>query len=338
MKNKIVVLGLLTTLAFTACAENTENEGSPVGDSSFVYFEENVSGNENDTNSLPEKNSDIQEKGHENDSQSDNNETSEIKTYQAIQPYEMKISLDSSLKYASNSKINSGEAILYHNSGTERCDIVICVNAGHGTSGGNGVKTLSHPDGSPKVTGGTTASGAVESTAISSGMVFLDGVAESKVTLEQALILKDVLYNAGYSVLMIRETDDVQLDNVARTVIANNYANCHISLHWDSTENAKGAFYISVPNNASYRAMEPVASTWEESEKLGQSLINGLKSEVKIMGNGSMEIDLTQTAYSTIPSVDLELGDKATDHSKSTLEANARGILKGLDEYFGFYK
>ena len=59
-------------------------------------------------------------------------------------------------------------------------------------------------------------------------------------------------------VLMIRESDDVQLDNIARTVIANNTSDCHIALHWDSTTNNKGAFYMSVPSNQSYRNMEPV--------------------------------------------------------------------------------
>ena len=42
---------------------------------------------------------------------------------------------------------------------------------------------------------------------------------------------------------MIRESADVQLDNIARTVIANNASDCHIALHWDSTTNNKGAFY-----------------------------------------------------------------------------------------------
>ena len=88
-------------------------------------------------------------------------------------------------------------------------------------------------------------------------MTFADGTAESKVTLAMALILKDKLLAAGYDVLMIRENDDVQLDNVARTVIANNASDCHIALHWDSTTSNKGAFYMSVPNVESYRNMEP---------------------------------------------------------------------------------
>ena len=80
--------------------------------------------------------------------------------------------------------------------------------------------------------------------AVSSGMTFSDGTAESKVTLQMAKILKEKLLAAGYDVLMIRESDDVQLDNIARTVIANNRADCHIALHWDSTTSNKGAFYM----------------------------------------------------------------------------------------------
>ena len=110
---------------------------------------------------------------------------------------------------------------------------MVCVNAGHGTNGGGSVKTQCHPDGSAKVTGGTTGAGATSAVAVSSGMTFADGTAESKVTLAMAKVLKTKLLNAGYDVLMIRESDDVQLDNIARTVIANNNADCHIALHWD---------------------------------------------------------------------------------------------------------
>ena len=113
-----------------------------------------------------------------------------------------------------------------------------------------------------------------------------------------AKVLKTKLLNAGYDVLMIRESDDVQLDNIARTVIANNNADCHIALHWDSTSSNKGA-------------------------------------GVKIYSKGSMEMDLTQTSYSTIPSVDIELGDKASDHSGATLETLANGLLAGVNTFFG---
>ena len=246
------------------------------------------------------------------------------------------VSLTDSMTYASFSAIHSGTATLYKNPDPVRGKYVVCVNAGHGTKGGQSVKTQCHPDGSPKVTGGTTGTGATKAVAVSSGMTFGDGKSESSVTLAQALILKEVLLNAGYSVLMIRETDDVQLDNVARTVLANEYADCHIAIHWDSSESDKGAFYCSVPDVASYRAMEPVASTWQKSHALGDSIITGLKGQgVKIFSGGSMAIDLTQTSYSSIPSIDLELGDKASDHSESRLRLNAAGIIDGLDAFFG---
>ena len=45
-------------------------------------------------------------------------------------------------------------------------------------------------------------------------------------------------------------------------------------------------------------------------------------------------MDLTQTSYSTIPSVDLEVGDAASDHSDASLEKTADGIVKGIEGYF----
>lgn len=210
------------------------------------------------------------------------------------------------------------------------------MNAGHGTSGGGSVKTKCHPDGTPKVTGGTTGAGATEAIAVSSGMTFSDGTPEAKVTLAMAKVFKEKLLAEGYDVLMIRESDDVQLDNIARTVIANNRADCHIALHWDSTTSDKGAFYMSVPNVASYRAMEPVASNWQKHNALGESLVTGLRGAgVKIFSGGSMEMDLTQTSYSTVPSIDIELGDKASDHSAGTLDVLASGLVAGVNQYFG---
>lgn len=246
------------------------------------------------------------------------------------------VKLNPDWKYAGFSKINTGSAMLYRSEAADRKGKVVCVNAGHGTKGGSSVKTQCHPDGTPKVTGGTTGAGATTAVAVSGGMTFADGTSEAKVTLAMAKVLKDKLLARGYDVLMIRESDDVQLDNVARTVIANNAADCHIALHWDSTSSNKGAFYMSVPNVASYRNMEPVKSHWQQHNALGESLIAGLKGAgVKIFSNGAMEMDLTQTSYSTVPSIDIELGDKASDHSAATLDNLGNGLADGVDRFFG---
>lgn len=245
------------------------------------------------------------------------------------------IGLNLNWKYAGNAKINTGKAILYTSDSKNLKKITIAVNAGHGTKGGEKVRTLCHPDGTRKVTGGTNAAGITTALAVSSGMTFKDGTKEATVTLQMGHILAKKLLNAGYDVLLIRSEEDVQLDNVARTVLANNKADAHIALHWDSTEKDKGAFFMSVPN--SLKKMEPVASHWEGHEKLGESLISGLRGKgVKIFSKGRMDMDLTQTSYSTIPSVDIELGDKISDHSEKQLNLLGDALVDGVNKYYGF--
>lgn len=173
---------------------------------------------------------------------------------QPSEPYtKSEVWLTDDLPYASFSKIHSEPAILYTNNQANKNGHTVCVNAGHGTSGGESVRTQCHPDGSPKVTGGSTAEGATTAMAVASGMDFADGTPERAATLAEALVLRDLLLQNGYNVLMIRETDDRQLDNIARTVLANNYAECHVAIHWDSSESDKGAYYMAVPSDQTYR-------------------------------------------------------------------------------------
>ncbi len=244
-----------------------------------------------------------------------------------------KIYLDKKWKYADHAKITSGYAVFYK-AKKNRKDIIVGINAGHGTGNVGSTKTLCHPDGSPKVTGGTTRAGSTSAIAVSGGMTFRDGTKESTVTLKMAKILKKKLLAEGYDVLMIRNSKDVQLDNIARTVICNNVADCHIALHWDGDglKYDKGCFYIGVPEKL--KSMKPVKNHWEEHEALGKALIKGLEKEkVKINGKGRMAIDLTQTSYSTIPSVDIELGNQSSDHSDKTLETLADGLTRGVKKF-----
>ena len=238
-------------------------------------------------------------------------------------------------KYADYSKIHTDSPVLYYSSSENRKNIVVAVNAGHGTVGGEKVKTLCHPDGTQKVTGGSTAKGSTYATAVSYGTTFFDGTREATANLSLAIILKDLLLEEGYDVLMIRESTDVQLDNIARTVFSNQYADCHIALHYDSSEYDKGFFYIGVPNVTSYRAMEPVASHWEQHNALGEALLEGIRTAgVKIFSDGNIPMDLTQTSYSTIPSIDVEVGDRASDYSEKNQRKVAKGLLEGINIFF----
>ena len=250
-------------------------------------------------------------------------------------PAKEKIKFDPTWEYADESKIHTDPVTLWHAKGTSRKDIIVAVNAGHGCSGGDTVQTYCHPDHTAKVTGGSTSSGATMATAINSGMTFNDGTKEAEAVLQLAKLVKEDLLKAGFDVLMIRDNEDTQLDNIARTVFANNCADCHISLHYDSTAGDKGFFYIRVPDNASYKAMEPVASNWEKHDALGEAILAGAEeSGVRIFSGGSIALDLTQTSYSTVPSVDLEVGDKSSDHSEAAQKTVAEGITAGLEKYF----
>ena len=296
-------------------AENEKNVSIPVFTSEEKEKEE-VSENKADNGTASENGT-------------DKNSPSENQAYETV-------SFDDKWEYAGNSKINNGSARLYRSGNEDRKNKTVCINAGHGTKGGDSAKTLCHPDGSPKLVSGSTEKGATEATAISQGATMKNGDPEGKATLKAALVLKEKLLKEGYDVLMIREEDDVQLDNIARTLMANGYADAHIALHYDSTDTDKGIFYCSVPDDEGYRNMEPVRSHWKEHERLGKSLIYGMKNEgFKTWNNGMLPMDLTQTSYSTIPSVDLEIGDTASDISGGTLKKAAEGITEGLDHFFG---
>ncbi len=164
------------------------------------------------------------------------------------------IYMNTTWEYLDHSAISDGYAVLYKAVG-ERKNIIVS-------------------------TGGSTAAGATTATAVSGGVTFYDGTPESEVTFRMEQILMDSLLSQGYDVLMVRDGADVQLDNVARTVICNNVAACHISLHWDG---------------------------------------DGLSDVgMKIHGSGSMAIDLTQTSYSTIPSVDMEHGNASQSPKRAS--------------------
>lgn len=250
----------------------------------------------------------------------------------AVENSYTKIALDKNWQFADFSKISTGTAHLYK--ADSRKNITIAINAGHGTKGGSAIKTYSHPDKTPKLTGGTTEAGAIYSTAVSSGMTFLCGLSEAEANLRVAVVLRKLLLENGYDVLMIRDDEDVQLDNIARTVISNNNATIHIAIHFDGDGKKydKGVFYCGIPDGL--KSLENVKKHYSESEHLGRCLINGLQEQgIKVFGTGRSEVDLTQTSYSTIPSIDIELGNQSTLPTTENIEKRANGIMTGIHEY-----
>lgn len=305
---------------------NTQSPGdnnATIEISSSIY--DNISGNESDINN-----------------ESDSIDTSSLKEDGPSTDEKWtteKIYVDFSAPYATYSIINDGYAILYklNKNKTENYkNKTIAVNAGHGTKGGATVKTFAHPDFSPKVTGGSNAAGSILASAVSSGMTFQNGMTEANANLVVAYLLKDKLLDSGYSVLMIRENDDCRLDNIARTVIANENSDAHVSIHFDSTTNDKGIFYIVPYNNENYLNMEPLKSNVKNIKALGSAVIDAFRDmgEKIWKDKGTLQGDLTQLSFSTNASIDIELGDRKTELTKEKAEIFAEGIKRGIDLYF----
>ena len=260
--------------------------------------------------------------------------------YDTLDPIiEKKVYMNKECEFATYSEINNGFATLYIVNKKVVPNYkgkVVAVNAGHGTKGGSRKRTYSHPDFTPKVSGGSTKEGAIFSYAISDGMVFLNGMLESTANLMVANALKEKLLSDGYSVLMMREDDNTRLDNIARVVIANENADCHISIHFDSTNRDKGIFYVKPINNKDYLNMEPLKSNVDNINRLGMCLLEAYKEKGEKLWRdvGILEGDLTQLSYSTNASVDIELGDRATFVDEARAQVLADGLLLGIQKYF----
>ena len=257
-----------------------------------------------------------------------------------------KIYLDESWEFYDAAKIKDGYAV-YHRAKNNRKNICIAIGAGHGTSGwqGEAMQIQCHPDGTPKLTGGSTAKGATKTTPINSGTdmagaagsEFSKGTAEAVVTLAMAKIFKKICLDAGYDVLMLRDdgNDDVRLDNIARTVASNNIADCFIALHVNSDSGLQ-LFTMPPYDGGNYKAMYPVSEHYDESWALSHAIVDGWKK----LGynprpaNGELPTDLTQTSYSKIPTLDIEVVGREEVYKTDDITKRLQGILEGINTFY----
>ena len=90
---------------------------------------------------------------------------------------------------------------------------------------------------------------------------------------------------------------------------------------------------MSVPD--ALKSMAPVSTHWKKHEALGHALIRGFKKTgYKIWEEGELDMDLTQTSYSTVPSVDVEMGNQCSSHTDTACKTAAKALLAGIKLYF----
>lgn len=165
--------------------------------------------------------------------------------------------------------------------------------------------------------------------------------AEHALNLEVALLLRDELINRGYSVVMIRETADVNISNMARAEIANKYnaaayVRIHANYYDDLTMN--GALTICHSADNPY---PDCAATYGDSRLLSELV---LQTFCKATGMQQLEIremdNMTGTNWSKVPTTIVEMGflsNKSDDMLMATKffkEQAAKGLADGLDMYF----
>ena len=205
---------------------------------------------------------------------------------------------------------------------------IICIDPGHQSRGNNGKE----PEGPGSQTMKTKVAGGT------GGVV--SGVPEYQLTLTIGMMLKTELQNRGYTVVMTRESNDVDISNKERADIATAAgAAATIRIHADGVDSASASgASVLVPGSSNPYIQELAGS----SSQLGSCIINSYCAATGMKNRGVVGSDnMTGINWSTNPVALLELGfmtnptDDANMQDDTYQQLMVRGIADGIDAYFG---
>lgn len=204
---------------------------------------------------------------------------------------------------------------------------LIVIDAGHQIKGNSEKEPIgpSATETKAKVTGGATGCET--------------GQKEYELNLAVALLLKEELLMRGYEVIMVRETNDVNISNSERAAIANNAgADAFIRVHANGSENSQVSgteTLCQTPGNPYNAALYP------SSRKLSEKVLDGVVLQTGFKKRNVVETDtMSGINWCSVPTTIIEMGFLSNPQEDKLLYTQeyrkkvAVGIADGIDAYF----
>ena len=200
----------------------------------------------------------------------------------------------------------------------------VCIDAGHQAQGDSSQEPIGPGASETKarVTSGT------------SGVA--SGLSEYEVNLAVALKLRDYLESKGVTVVMVRETHDVNISNSERAAVANDAgADLFVRLHCDGSE-------TSSKTNGIGLYIRATGEKAAECEQLANALMSAMTAATGANAFGIYKFDTyTGLNWSTVPCVMVEMGFMSNPEEDVKLTDPAyqaklvEGMVNGICAFVG---